>query len=112
MVGKLLVALVLLGSALVAVPASAGSPLEGIGVVWAKDPVARTVTIDETVYRVTARTALRGRDGERIAIAQIPVARNQDGWLRGVSRATVEYRAARAAGGPTLYSLTLIEPPR
>ena len=91
--------------------AGASSSREGVGVIWAVDLAKSTVTIGKTVYRVTSRTSLEGREGERLAMVEIPVARDQGGWLRGVSKATVQFRAVGLPGNLTLASLRLLDPP-
>jgi len=105
--------MVVLALAVLLTPAAlaATSRLQGIGVVWAKDSGLRTVTIGQNVYHLTETTTLTGRAGERLAFVGIPVARDENGWLRGVKEATVEYRAHERRGRLYLDSLELVEPP-
>ena len=109
-VRNLLVGLAL-AALLVPAAASASSELEGIGVVWAKDFGLRTVTIGQNVYHLTENTTLTGRGGERLVFVGVPVARDENGWLRGVKQATVQFAAHERRGRLYLDALALIEPP-
>lgn len=63
------------------------------GVVWTTDPWARTVTIGDETYRVTADTQLRGAHGERIVLEQVPVVGDPGIGVRHLGRAEVGFRA-------------------
>ncbi|MCG8591581.1 MAG: hypothetical protein MJE66_19975 [Proteobacteria bacterium] len=86
------------------------NPLEGIGVVFAKNLNRHTVTIGDQVYVVSARTALYGRHGERLSMLAIPVARDADGRLLSMAEATVRYSAVEHQGRLILDQLELITP--
>jgi hypothetical protein len=80
-----------------------------VGELIEKSPSASTITIGRRVYRVNDRTALRGYDGQRITLADVPVP------LEGASdglRPVVEarYEAVESRHGLVLVSLELVTP--
>lgn len=76
-----------------------------MGVLGAANPVARTVQIDGRVYRVTDRTVLENRSGDRIRLETLRPG-------RGAQRVYVLYRAASGGGTPELKSLRLSDAPQ
>jgi hypothetical protein len=96
----------------VASAAWAEPKLEGTGVIWDKDAVQRTLTIGETSYEVGSDTVLRGRNGEPLGFASIPVAREENGRVFGLKDATVEFEAVAHGRRLRLRRLKLIDPPR
>ena len=102
-----LTALTLVGP--VAVTATASE--DPIGVIWAKDFSLRTLRIGQDTYHLTDTTTLSTRLGQRLAFVKIPVAVDQNGWLRGLAQATVQYRSHERRGRLYLDSLQLVVPP-
>lgn len=87
-------------------PAAAGGR---VGELVEKDPAASTLTIGRRVYQVTERTVLRGYEGQRITLAEVPVPlAGAEPALRPVVEA--RYEAVTSRGALVLVSLDLVSP--
>lgn len=72
--------------------------VEGTGQVRGKDLLARTVTVQNTVYSVTPDTVFLDANGGRLTFEQLPVARQHlGGWvLTGDTMVEFEARVSRS----------------
>lgn len=79
-------------------PAGAAEAVDGTGQVRGKDLVSRTLTVQDTVYRVTPDTVFLDATGGRLSFEQFPVARRHlGGWvLDGETMVRFEARVSRS----------------
>ncbi len=104
--GYRLAALVVATAIGLAGSAQADGASQGVWTVTAMDLVARTVTIDSRVYRVTQRTIIVDVQGRRIGLQGVPVSGP------GQPELIYEYEAAETGGRRVLERLRVSEVPR
>ena len=97
-----------LGLAL-ATAASAASSLVDKGQVVAVDVSRRTVTVDDRVFEVDARTRIEDLDGKVIPLAKVPTRDAPPFAMNQAQPGSVSYQAVRAARGWRLVRLSLID---
>jgi hypothetical protein len=103
-------ALAVLFVALGAGPSLAGEKTVGWGVVMARDVQAATLSIDGTIFRVTASTTFKDLDGQAVSFATLPVFDVHQGLFKLDDATKVEYTAQRTRDGQwVLESVEMID---